>query len=56
MREWYDPLLEEPEDDVKRWGLAQKCYLCSRYVLPMSPGRTAESWRARGDSNSRPSA
>src|SRR5207245_11459610 len=35
--------------------LAQKCYLCSRYVLsPMSPGRTKGFWWTRGDSNPRP--
>jgi hypothetical protein len=35
--------------------LAQKCYLCSRYVLlPMSPGRTRTNWWSRWDSNPRP--
>ena len=35
-----------------RWKIrsARKCYLCDRYVvLPMSPGRTLEKWRAQGD-------
>src|SRR6202158_1690380 len=36
---------------------APKCYPCSRYVLlPMCPGRTGKNWRARRDSNPRPSA
>ena len=35
--------------------LGQKCYLCLRYILlPMSPGRTLNWWRARRDSNPRP--
>ena len=40
-----------------RWKihLAQKCYLCSRYILlPMSPGRTSPNWWSRWDSNPRP--
>jgi len=34
---------------------AQKCYLCSRYILlPMSPGWTKENWSGREDLNLRP--
>lgn len=33
-----------------------RCYVCLRYVVsPMSPGWTPGKWRARRDSNSRPS-
>jgi hypothetical protein len=37
-----------------RWKIpsAQKCYLCSRYILlPMSPGWTEKEWRRGWDSN-----
>ena len=33
---------------------AQKCYLCSRYILlPMSPGWTKKDWSGREDLNLR---
>ena len=31
-----------------------KCYLCSRYVLSMSPGWTVRNWSRRWELNPRP--